>query len=150
VDSLYYGWESVTTPPCTIFFIFLIILVIIRTYLGVGKWQDLDFFLKRCAVKSSTKRFLLTCFDDFSFTQNEQSIYASASFLRIQYNKKCLEDFLFNIYLGLRKSKIKYSSKHFLLCSIRWKIALSHIHCSFWVWNRPSEEASKDLFRHLL
>ena len=44
----------------------------------------------------------------------------------------------------------KWSSQHFFLCSIRWKIALSYTDCLFWVWKRSLGEASKDLFRHHL
>jgi hypothetical protein len=39
------------------------------------------------------KKSLLTGSDDFSYTQNEQPVYDSAIFHRVDHNKKCLEDY---------------------------------------------------------
>jgi hypothetical protein len=52
------------------------------------------------------KKSLLTCSDDFSYTQNEQFIYDSASFLHIEHNKKIFRR-LFILHISQLEKKIK-------------------------------------------
>ncbi len=121
---LYYGWESVTTPSCTIFFYFS--------------------HYKRCRNKS-----LLASSDGLFHTQNEQCMCDSAIFHRIEHNKKCLEEYFILLFLKPRYMLNKKSSKHFLLYWIRRKLALAYIDCSFWVKEKSSKQVNKNLFVEL-
>jgi hypothetical protein len=106
---------------------------------------------KRCRNK-----YLLASSDGLFHTQNEKCIYDSAIFHRIEHNKKCLGEYFvlqvrfvctsflelstahlfkknsrFYLFLKPRYMQNKKSSKHFLSNSIRRKLALPYIDCSF-------------------
>jgi hypothetical protein len=70
-----------------------------RMYLDLRKWSTLDLFLKRCAVKSSTKssikKFSLTYSGGFSIL-NMNDLHGSAM---SQHNKKVLRTFCFRIWI---------------------------------------------------